>query len=145
MRPPFFEKIEHLIATKNRAVLSVMGEPGFSYSIGNTLRGIPEVLVLGVPPMEAAHLVYTWSELMDQRGLFRDGEMIDIGARFPCMAVTCGDLVREEYTLLVHHFVRPDYDVVQMVAPDEEGRFPSHPLCAKEWRVPILRTRHGSQ
>jgi hypothetical protein len=136
-----YGKIEKDIGRSGRAVLNVMERKPFSYTIGNAIKGLPELLVIGLSPIDATYMLNVWSDAMINRGsAFADRETVDVGGSFPCLAVTCVEGVRDVYTIQAGEYLeRQDYDVVQMIVPDPDGRFPTDPLCAPVYRdVPIL-------
>lgn len=136
-----YEKMAKQIRERGRSVINVMERKPFSYTIGNAIKGLPELLVIGLSPIDATYMLNVWSVTMIERGsAFADREMVDIGGAFPCLAVACVEGVRDVYTIQAGEYLeRQDYDVVQMIVPDPGGRFPPDPLCAPGYRdVPIL-------
>ncbi len=137
-----YEKMAKQIRNHGRSVINVMDDPPFTYSIGNAIAGLPELIVFGLHPQDATPLLNVWSRIMVDRGAaFTDCELIDIGGRFPCMAGLCADHVRLDYTFQAGQFLgREDYPVVQIIVPDKSGRFPPDPLCDPAFsRAPVLR------
>lgn len=141
MKTSVYDTIARHIAQQDRAVISVLDGKPFSYSIGNALRGLPELLVIGLSPNDATALINEWSNRMIEHRPFLDGELVDIGGRFPAMAVDCADHVRSEYTIQAGQYLeREDYAVIQMIVPDRSGRFPGDPACEAPFRdIPVLR------
>ncbi len=136
-----YEKMAKQIRERGRSVINVMERKPFSYTIGNAIKGLPELLVIGLSPIDATYMLNVWSVTMIERGsAFAAREMVDIGGAFPCLAVACVEGVRDIYTIQAGEYLeRQDYDVVQMIVPDPDGRFPPDPLCAPGYRnVPIL-------
>ncbi len=76
--------IEDNISGSGRAVIGVGANPPFSYSIGNHRSNLPELLVIGLSAENACMLINDWSAKMLAQGReFHDGELIDIGGKFP--------------------------------------------------------------
>ncbi len=143
MREQFYQNIALHIAEHGRSVLSIFDTPPFTYSIGNATVGLPELLVFGLAPSDARDLINIWSDRMIEHRPLTDGELVDIGGKFPAMAVACADHVRAEYTIQAGQYLeREDYPVMQMVLPDPAGRFPGDPLCEAPFRaLPVLRAK----
>jgi hypothetical protein len=141
MNADLYSMIQDNIERLGRSVISVGTIRPFSYTIGNAMKGLPELFVIGLAPISAAGMLNAWSKRMiDRDGPFLDGEEVDLGGAFPCRAIACRGSVRDEYTIQAGQFLRrEDYDVVQMLVPDQAGRFPGDPLCAKPYAdVPVL-------
>jgi hypothetical protein len=103
----------------------------FAYSIGNALKGLPELLIVGMYNETAKQLINILSEKQLQRGhAFDDGELVSLGGKHPVLVVAAGDEVKERYTIQVKNFVGEPYDVMQIVMCDKEGRFPGQEGCA---------------
>lgn len=136
------------IARTGRHIMWVFPDPEggevFSYTIGNSLRGLPELLWLGrYDPKTVVWLLNELSERMvRRRGSFRDGEIVDLGGAQPICVVEASDEVKERFTIQVANFANGDYSVLQVVMPDKEGRFPWDDGCADPYaRQKIYRRR----
>lgn len=108
----------------------------FTYSVGNSLVGLPELLVVGIfdgmqwPLNEL-------SRLMIERGRkFDDGEMVSLGeGALPLCLVDASEEVKERYTVQATSFFgEENYQVMQVVLPDKDGRFPWQAECAPPYR-----------
>jgi len=103
----------------------------FSYTIGNTRKGFPELLVVGV--CEQGWILNPLSEIMIERGYkFADGERVDLGGgRFPVCLIEAAETVKDDYTVQAgEHYDSSDYAVMQVVMSDPCGLFPWQPKCA---------------
>lgn len=112
--------------------------PSFSYTIGNHLKGLPELLVIG---SSRAFYLNALSRLMISRGHgFDEGELIQLlELMLPLKLVHVTDLVAwDVYTVQASNFLGHDnYPIMQAVLPDKQGRFP--PECEPPWSLfPIL-------
>jgi hypothetical protein len=125
-------KIAQHVAQYGRSVMATVTDGGtpYSYTIGNALKNLPELLLFGLPPEHARSFLNRWSALMIERGSeFADGEKVDIGGVFPCLARQCTPAALD-LTLQVEGFLgHRDYRVTQILAPDTNGRYPGDPLC----------------
>jgi hypothetical protein len=142
-------KIAQNVALHGRCVMSTVTEDGvpYSYTIGNALKHLPELLLFGFAPDDSRQLLNQWSALMiDRAGEYADGEKIDIGARFPCLARHCTPEALD-LTLQVEGFLgHRDYRVTQIVSPDSKGRFPGDPLCEPPYALmPVYARREGNR
>lgn len=133
--------IEENIHRMGRSVIGVGANPPFSYSIGNHRNNLPELLLIGLAADDACMLINNWSAKMLAQGReFEDGELIDIGGRFPCKAIHCAQVAKLDYTIRATRFHGHfDYRVTQVIAPDPFGFFPDNPGCVPPYRnVPII-------
>jgi Domain of unknown function (DUF4262) len=135
-------KIVSDIDRYGRSVIGVGSDdaPPFAYTIGNCLVGLPELLVLGMADND---LLNRLSEMMIDRGHgFDDGELVSLGGLHPVKVINAtSEAVKDEYTFQVANFTeRDDYDVLQIVIPDRNGRFPGDPKCEQPFAsIPQLR------
>jgi hypothetical protein len=149
-RDDFYRNIAADIERCKRSVLGVApcaDDPDdtlpFSYTIGNQLRGLPELLI--VCPLEAGlGALNILSDLMIERGrAFDDGELVGIGGKLPVKVICADQRARDEFTVQAGQFFgTEDYDVQQVLAPDRSGRFPGEPDCDPPYRdVPVLKAK----
>lgn len=144
----FRARIDKQIKEYGRSVIGVFPNPddadkvntAFLYTIGNSLRGYPELLLIG--NYQEVALMNVLSSGMEKRGFaFADGELADLGGQFAPMLIAAADGVKAQYTIQATAYLdREDYDVLQVVLPDKNGLFPWEPGCAapysqvKVWR-----------
>ena len=89
-------------------------------------------------------ILNTFSNMMIGRGAaFADGELVDPGDMFPVRIINADHRARDEYTVQAgQHFGHEDYRVLQVLIPDDSGRFPDHPECQPPFSaIPVLRAR----
>jgi len=126
---------------------SVIGTPGFSYTIGLALKGLPELLIIGpFAPRQTMGVLNVLGDTMRDLGrAFDDNERVSLGGKFPVCAVRAADIVRQRFTVQAGQFLgREDYDVMQIVYCDLTGRFPWEPGCAYPFSdIEILRRISG--
>jgi hypothetical protein len=114
----------------------------FVYTIGNSLAGLPELLIVGL--CEDRGILNAMSKIMIERGRgFDDGEMVKLGA-LPVCCVHAAPEVQVLYTIQVARFVPDPYSVIQVVLCDPKGRFPWDRGCAKPFRDVKVRRRLDS-
>jgi hypothetical protein len=133
----FYAGTAHLIEKHGQSVVGVMaGRDAFSYTIGNHEKGLPELLMFGDPRTFTPILNHI-ADLMREGGKpFEDGQLVDLGGRFPVKAVRCSALASEEYAIQAHRYygVEPaEVAVIQFLVPDTHGRFPGEPGCEKPY------------
>jgi hypothetical protein len=131
-RDPFYEGIEESIRRYGWRLQGVLGDAEnlpFIYTIGNHQIGLPELLVIGTE--KAANCLNQVCEIMRTNDRpFEDGELIDVGGRFPMKSLNAGDEAKREYTIQVgEYYGTDDYAVQQIVIRDTSGRFPDDPRC----------------
>jgi hypothetical protein len=144
------EKMAADIASTGRSVLCIFpteeGGEAFSYSVGNCLKGLPELLVLGMRPMPAVALINELSQEMIDRGRkFDDGEVFSLGGPCPICIVDAAESVKADYTIQAGHLVGGrDYGVMQIVLPDPAGKFPWDEGCAEPYSTTKVMRRLAS-
>lgn len=146
----FYRHLATIIGEQRRAIIFVGSTRklcGFSYTVGNQEKNLPELLLLGRMKADVAAITLNaLSELMIiNRRAFLEGERPDLGsAHAPLIYSTCGG-VKHDYTVQAGQFYRCEsYNVQQVMMPDEQGRLPGDPLCHKDFRVANLRITRDS-
>jgi hypothetical protein len=143
-RNRFYRGIRADIENHKRSVICVGADednPSFAYTIGNQRRGLPELLVIGVDAAGAG-ILNRLSDMMIERGCaFGDSELVSLGGKFPCKVVGAGERAQRDFTIQAGQFFGTEtYDVLQVLTPDRDGRFPDEPDCAAPYcDIPVLR------
>jgi hypothetical protein len=143
----FRKKITRDVQKYGRSVISVFPDESskdpvnetFVYTIGNSDRDLPELLMVG---MTNGGILNHLSEMMIKRGAaFANGEMVSLGGEHPVCMINASAVVKDIYTIHTTAWRdADDYNVMQAVAPDPEGRFPWQPDCAEPYaRVRVFR------
>jgi hypothetical protein len=126
------------------AVFPTEEDPGvpFAYTIGNHLKGLPELLVIGTAH---AGFLNDLSRLMiASNAPFEDSQTLTmIGGRVPVKLIRASAAARAEYTIQAgEHFGHQNYSVMQVLMPDKQGRFPGEDGCDEPYAsVPVLRVQ----
>ncbi|QIG76940.1 DUF3309 domain-containing protein [Rhizobium phage RHph_Y1_11] len=110
----------------------------FIYSIGNHLKNMPELLIIGpFPPQFMAGVLNVLSDFQLNRGKpFEDGEEPDIGLVPMPKLRKCSANVRDEFTIQAgQYFKHENYDVMQVLIADPDGLFPDDPQCHRNYKV----------
>jgi hypothetical protein len=130
----YHEKVAENISRHGRHLVGVFpneGEPdplnnAFQYTIGNHLKGLPELLLIGL--YDNTFILNRLSSIMIERGRkFTDGELVSLGegAKYSLLVVDAADSVKDRYTIQAgQHLGTEEYQVMQVVMPDKSGRFP---------------------
>lgn len=137
----FYASIERDIARVGRKVVGVLGDPPFAYTIGNHRLGKPELLLIGLNPSDAMWFLNRISELIATfTRPVAGGEILHLGGKYGLKAIHAGARARAEYTLQIgRYFGAEDYALIQLLAPDQSGRYPPDPLCAPPYSTcPVL-------
>lgn len=139
----FRQQVLTNIEEHGRSVIGVFNaKPPFSYTIGNCLKDLPELLCIGPfdPNIVRVVLNSLSQKMIDNGRAFEDREIIDIGAPQPTMALEASDIVKIEYTLAIGNILRRPYEVMQIVSPDINGLFPWDVGCDTLYSdIPIFR------
>lgn len=114
----------------------------FMYTIGNHELRLPELLMIGTD--QGGSILNKVCGIMRKNNRpFQDGELIDLGGKFPLKSLNAGDEAKKEYTLFVGaYYETDDYTVQQIVMPDRSGRYPDDPLCEAPYCLAPLLTAH---
>jgi hypothetical protein len=117
-----------------QGVFATVDEPDFvpfMYTIGNHEKGLPELLIVGkfVSPPVAGLLNYLGAKMRADGGL--PIGLVDVGAKCPIKIAPATNVhVGDDYTIQVgQYYGTEDYQVLQVIAPDPQGRFPGDPGC----------------
>jgi hypothetical protein len=118
-----------------RTCLGVMGDPPFMYTVGNTQRGLPELLLIGSCEEAAKDMLNFISEKIAEDQSERS---MDLGGKAPVYLLEADDSAKD-YTRLASHFF-DRYNVMQVIPSDMSGKFPWDKGCKKPYRnAPVLR------
>src|SRR5262249_22829314 len=137
----FLARIREIIESDGQYVQSVFADrddrPSFAYTVGNAGRALPEFIVLGD---DAGAFGQALDDLgrqqRDGTRRFKAGDVVTLdGYNVPLrLGATC-DFARSYYATLVSRYYRlSDFELLQVIWPDRQGRFPGEP----GWR----RARH---
>ncbi len=142
---PFYLKIQETIQRHDRQVLAIGPEdklPPFFYTIGNHVKALPELLLIGpwVPQQGQATLNILSDKMIEQGHGFANGELVNIGGEHSLQLWDTTVIAKLQYTLqCTEYFGDQDYLVQQVVMPDPKGRYPGDKRLHKRYRVPVLR------
>ncbi len=78
----YLDQVRDIVRRKRFAVQSVSGSansPEFSYTVGLTAHGLPELIVVGVRHAEAARLLDVWATYLLDTSLMLPGETLGCG------------------------------------------------------------------
>lgn len=101
------------------------GHHPFVYTIGNHEKGLPELIVIGLPFGLAAMILNYIGTMQRLNGKAFEEGLIDIELNHPVKLRKCGPRVKEHYTFqATFYYDTTDYDVYQVIMYDEAGRFP---------------------
>lgn len=104
------------------------GSP-FNYSIGMTEKGLPELLVIGLPP-EIGHAIIREAIDHMKDHAPADGEIDNEIANLPSVyREVPADQAAKHYTCWVENYYRRPGRVMQIVWPDKAGKFPWEKEC----------------
>lgn len=131
--------IDAVIAEHGWAVQAVLddgpGAPAFAYTIGLFDR-LPELLCVGPPPEIAAPTLNALARLLLRRPqLARAGRCIELSTGGGVLStIQLGEVASRWQELYVGgalaHHRRDDIALLQVLAPDDDGRFPDDPRVA---------------
>lgn len=140
------EEFNKNIRESGRQIIGVFpsesGDHAFGYTIGNSLKGYPELLLIGWCDEAMQGILDTLSEKMIERGhAFTDGELVDVGGKYALKIIACREEAKDEYTIQAGvYYGSKAYDVMQVVIPDPQGKFPGEAECQEPLAsLPVMR------
>jgi hypothetical protein len=117
-----------LIAQRGMAVNPVMGNPPFAYSIGQHAKGLPELIVFGIPPAFAAHLLHQiGAHLAAEQAAGRTvgpGTVHLEGYPLPTALIEVPVDAARQYATVADEFSNGQATYLQAVWPDQAGLYP---------------------
>lgn len=139
--PDIYAAIERNIARSGQHLFLIFADgetPAYFYTVGNALRGLPELLLIGnIPPRVAGGIVNELGQRMRGTGRPLEGD-IEVGGRFPVRLRRASAEARQAYTLQAGRYFRhEEYDVLQILLCDPGGIYPGEPGCEPGYDVPL--------
>lgn len=150
----FYQQIARIVARDGRQILCIDAEgkqPAFYYTIGNSLRLAPELLLIGNFEGKAVmKILNRLSEDMLEAGrVYSNGQSVNpFDGEHDMQVWNTTPVAKLEYTRQVTEFLQSlkgkpgvptDYTVQQVVLPDPKGRYPTDERCHRRYKVPVLR------
>lgn len=123
-------QVDGLVAEGGWLVMGVGGsetEPGFCYTIGLHSLGLPEVIIMGLPPTNGQTLLNDVGFMMkEQGGPVEFGKSYDEFANLPTQFVEVDEQYIKEYMCQAGFYYGESTPLkaIQMVWPDTQGKFP---------------------
>jgi Domain of unknown function (DUF4262) len=145
MNRRFYEGTAEHIRQSGRSIIGVFpcqedDDWPFAYTIGNHLKDLPELLVIGTS--NAAFLNDLSQMMIDAGKPFLDGQLVRINvARLPVKVVRANSAAQADFTIQAGQFFgHEDYAVMQVLMPDRTGKFPGEEDCQEPFSLfPVLR------
>lgn len=146
MSNPFLDRIREIIESHGQYLQQVFADPeegpSFAYTVGNTGRALPEFIVVGDDGEALGPaLDRLGQQQRDGTRRFSAGDIVTLeGYNVPFrLGATC-DFARSYFAgLVARYYGRSDFDLLQVIWPDQQGRFPDEPGCSHYREVqPLL-------
>lgn len=119
--------MDDMIARYGFAVQGVFGSdtsPAFSYTVGLAAKGVPEIIVFGLPPQVAHAFLNALGRRFTTDGVpALDTDLHDVAEDYPARLVPVPRLEADKYMFATKHRY-PDYTALQLVWTDENSRYP---------------------
>jgi hypothetical protein len=130
--------IQRFLENPGWAVIGVFadeanGVPGFSYTVGLTAKGLPELITLGLPEDSARHILNDAARRLLAGERFESGQILHELANLPLSVRLVDDAnARSTAYSAFRHF--PDgCRFLQLVWPNRSGAFPGDPECEQRF------------
>lgn len=134
--------LEEVISRLGMAVQPVLPSdttPGFAYSVGQHAKGLPELIIFGVPPQPAASLLYEMAahiEAEDAAGRTVGPGTVDlVGCEMPTMLIAVSAAAASPYATQALDRSDGKAKFLQVVWPDPDGLFPWQPGFNERYRL----------
>lgn len=138
----YVQQLRELLRDRRFVVQSVGGSTSsaqFSYTIGLTAHGLPELIVLGRRDDEATRLLQLWGEYVLDMRLVLPGETLRTG---PFLLEAVEVERPEDHLLMADSIFGPAVRALQLVWADDRGRWPWDPgHRARRSGQPVLGDR----
>jgi len=109
------------------------GTPALAYTIGLSGKGLPDVLVLGLPVQHASEILDGVArQLVADASKASHGTLIHEVANLPLKVVAADQLHAQHFAKISQDFAEAqggDATLVQILIPDINGIFPGEPGC----------------
>lgn len=139
MNRQFKEHIERGLESHGRAVIGVAARPIFSYTIGNHLQGLPELLLICNLPFDAVTMLL--NQLSDH--MISTGQPLpkefDVGGLKPLRVRMASGAAKDMYTIQAGQYLgTEDYALQQIVVFDTNGVYQGEPGCHQDYDGPLV-------
>jgi hypothetical protein len=126
--------IERFLESPGWAVIGVFSDrgnnvPGFSYTVGLTARGLPELITLGLPSDAAHHILNDAARRLLAGNRFEPGQRLHEIANMPLTVRVVDDTDARRTGYAAFRRYPEGCRFLQLVWPDRAGLFPGDPDC----------------
>lgn len=109
------------------------GTPCFSYTIGLASKGLPELLIFGIPDRDSGDILKNIVDRMINKTLDpKPGTVVQTAAKFPVRLRAIERDAGDSFTLFAMDFAdrnNAELNVLQVTYPDKNNVFPGEPGC----------------
>lgn len=145
-RDAFWERMLEIVSSKGWGLQYVfpnpdLSMPSFTYTVGLSAKGLPDLLVFGLPQQAHGIVNDIAQMLVDSKTGFEDGQVIREVASLPIMLRSLGLSDGFKFATGAKRFAEErDYTagLMQIMLPDEAGRFPGEPGC--DLRIELMQS-----
>lgn len=118
------ERVRTDIGRRRFGIVGVKGSPRcaeFSYTVGLTEHGLPELIVTAVRPTDAVRLLRMWGDYLLDESAVLPGETLEAG---PWLLQAVSVERPEGHLLIAHRFYGERLQALQLAWADDRGRWP---------------------
>lgn len=127
---------ENIQRHKRHLAWHMCTDPNFSFSIGNHIRGLPELIMLGNLPADIIMMTLNLvSEKQEAEGA-KEG-VLDIGFTLP-VKVRFANNPFDLMTEAIEWLGTKDFRVMQVLIPDKQGKYADEEGCEAPYNVRLL-------
>lgn len=134
MKLEYFKRLRSVIDEHGWAVQAVGAGPDthqFAYTVGLHEKGLPEILLIGLPYLTSHSILNAAAKKLIASGRPRDGQVdLDLLVNYPAVYRDVPSAAAGEvHTCIARAMYGDGVEVVQLVWPDVDGKFPWDPEC----------------
>ncbi|BAI96681.1 hypothetical protein Sj15T_09840 [Sphingobium sp. TA15] len=120
------------------AIFGSDDEPAFVYTVGNAVRGLPELLLIGnFRATVAGGILNDLGTIMRKQERALSGD-IGLGGRYPVRIRRASEGAKFKWTIQAGQYLGHDhYDVLQVLLCDYDGHYPGERGCNPDFGVPL--------
>lgn len=110
----------------------------YMYTIGLRARGQPELIFVGEASPDMGGLINKICESLKLHIRFHDNMRVGIGTRHPFKLLTVGMKAKSQMQHCAAYWKTLDFDVMQIIMCDKEGRWPGDPDCSEPFASTVV-------
>ena len=139
----YYKRMRNIIEREGHMIQSVSAEvgktPAYAYTIGNTGKDLPELLLIAnVFPQVAMHILNDLNDIMIAQNSPLSGD-IPIGGSFPVRIREASNEACTKWGFgALRYYEREHIPFLQVLLPDPSGVYQGDPAIDPAWQAPLV-------